>query len=388
MLSHVPLAHAPNHSRTIRTAFTLIELLVVISIIAVLISLILPAVQNARESARRMECMNHMRNVNIALLTYSTTFNGKLPYLRNDPFAPGNTSINTGTTSNPVINAVPWPVALLPYLEQETLQERLLDATNDIPSDPNSTDSLMAVGIQIYTCPDDPDADGAGTLSFVANAGITTSEVWNAPSLCDVFDILAPQTATGYDWSFNGYGVVNADDHRVTRGSGVFFQEFHSGGFRSSLDYLSVGDGQSNTILFTENLQATCWAIGDLSDISFVVPVESLDQNTIASNESIVNGLGPEPDRPKTEAMDFEMNGYNLAANPGFLSARINADPVSALEGGRPRPSSFHPGLVNGFFGDGHGRVISQSIDDSVYLRLVTTWGERYGQTILGNGGF
>ena len=261
-------------------------------------------------------------------------------------------------------------------------------ATNDDPSDPDSTDRLMAISVEVYTCPDDPDSEGAGTLSFVVNAGITTAEVWNAPALCDVFDVLAPQTATGYDWSFNGYGVVNADDHDVTRGSGVFFQQQNSGGFRSSLKHLSTGDGQSHTIVITENLQATCWAVGDLSDITFVVPVESRDQNTIASNESIINGLGPDPNGPKSKAMDFVMSGFNLSANPDFLGARINADQFSALEGDRPRPSSSHPGVVNAFFGDGHGRIISESIDDSVYLRLVTTWGDRYGQTILSDNSF
>ena len=122
MQSRRPLSLPPHHVRSSRMGFTLIELLVVISIIAVLASLILPGIQNAREAARRAQCLNHMRNVNMALHSYATVHNEHLPYLRNDPFLGNNDSINSGTTSVPVINAVPWPVDLLPYIEQRGLR--------------------------------------------------------------------------------------------------------------------------------------------------------------------------------------------------------------------------------------------------------------------------
>ncbi len=371
---------------SVRRGFTLIELLVVISIISVIMALLLPAAQKAREAARRMECMNNLRNVNTALHGYATAHD-KLPYLRNHPFTPGNPNINFGTTALPDLHAVPWPVELLPYVEQEGLYHRLLAATNDNPNHPDSTDKLMATSIKVFNCPDDPDDEAPGNNSYVVNAGITASEVWQDTALCDVYDLLAPQTATGYDWSFNGFGVVNEDDHEVTRGTGVFFQEFHSGGFHSSLKHMSTGDGQSNTIVITENMQATCWGIQGLASLSFVIPVETLDQNTIADNQSIINGLGPAPNGPKSKAMDFILDGagqgYNLSAKPEFLGARINADAGTATDGQRPRPASLHPGIINAIFGDGHGKTVSQSIDDAVYLRLVTARGDWFGQPIL-----
>lgn len=145
--------------------FTLIELLVVISIIAVLAALILPGIQNSREAARRAQCLSRMRNVGTALHSYASAQNGRLPYLR------GEFDINWGTSALPDSRPAPWSVHLLPYLEQTSLWERLQTSDNDTPADPNSTAGLLATNIQVYTCPDDPNAESAGNLTFVANAG-------------------------------------------------------------------------------------------------------------------------------------------------------------------------------------------------------------------------
>lgn len=152
-----------------RPGFTLLELLVTMSIIALLVSLILPAIQNARGSARRVQCLSQMRNVGVALQNHATVHDGKLPYLR------GEIGINFGTSAEPDLRAAPWNVHLLPYVEQPALWKRLQTSNNDDPTDPNSTASLLATNIQVYTCPDDPESDAPGTLSFVANAGYVTA---------------------------------------------------------------------------------------------------------------------------------------------------------------------------------------------------------------------
>ena len=83
-----------NRSRNRRGGFTIIELLVVISIIAVLMALILPAVQNARSAARLLQCKNHMKNVSLGIIGYSTTFKGFNPSI----FSPRDGRIAVWTT--------------------------------------------------------------------------------------------------------------------------------------------------------------------------------------------------------------------------------------------------------------------------------------------------
>src|SRR5262245_6870946 len=106
--------------RSCRTAFTLIELLVVIAIIAILIGLLLPAVQKVREAAARSACGNNLKQIALGAHQYEST-NGKLP-----PGYNGDKPSHTATTN---LNNFPWVGLLghlLPYVEQDALYRRLV----------------------------------------------------------------------------------------------------------------------------------------------------------------------------------------------------------------------------------------------------------------------
>jgi prepilin-type N-terminal cleavage/methylation domain-containing protein/prepilin-type processing-associated H-X9-DG protein len=178
-----------------RSAFTLVELLVVIAIIGVLVALLLPAVQAAREAGRRASCTNNLKQIGLAMQNYHSTFN-TFPVARN-----------------------PWPLVhsslsrLLPFCEQANVQN-LINYTVPL-SDPANVNASQQV-ITLLVCPSDgasgrvPNLPDAGS-NYVANNGSGTI----------------------------GFGLIASGD-------GVFNQV--NNGFRSLLD------GSSNTVAFSESL--------------------------------------------------------------------------------------------------------------------------------------
>jgi prepilin-type processing-associated H-X9-DG protein len=87
--------------------------------------------------------------------------------------------------------------------------------------------------------------------------------------------------------------------------------------------------------------------------------------------------------RYATDGSAAVYNGINLSADPVLLLSRINNN-TGAGEGLAPRPASMHPGVVNVFFGDGHGQSVSQNINDLVWFNLTTPGGQRHGENIQG----
>ena len=128
------------------SGFTLIELLVVISIIGVLVSLLLPAVQSAREAARRAQCVNNLKQIGIALFNYENSIGA---------FPPGYIDYQNNPNNTPDLDMGPgwgWAAMSLPFLEQQTLYNAI-NFSLDIRSPSNST--AVVTSLTVFQCPSD-----------------------------------------------------------------------------------------------------------------------------------------------------------------------------------------------------------------------------------------
>src|SRR5271166_3395922 len=181
-----------------RRGFTLIELLVVISIIGVLVGLLLPAINSAREAGRRAQCQNNQKNVGLALVQFSTAKNSfpnsgiffedvKLVNPLNATtssiyLATNLQSAPSGLSAAALVYtwARSWVVAVLPYLDQQDLANawdlngNYLEAQVAGAASQASNYTIGSTALQILRCPDDLNAqDGQGNLSYVVNGGFS-----------------------------------------------------------------------------------------------------------------------------------------------------------------------------------------------------------------------
>ncbi len=219
-----------GHSMRVQTnrqidkrAFTLVELLVVIAIIGILIALLLPAVQSAREAARRLQCANNFKQVGLAMHNYHTA---------NDCFPSGMITqrrLPSGTVQAGGYFA--WGAFILPYLEMGTLHEKInFCAENYFVDDGTRTASGMRVGT--FLCPSDVQG---GELVRCCSAG---SNGTNADE--DVRQSNMAGVADSEDWTSNGVTPLTLADANGVFASGV--------GCRIS----QIRDGTSNTLMVGE----------------------------------------------------------------------------------------------------------------------------------------
>jgi prepilin-type N-terminal cleavage/methylation domain-containing protein/prepilin-type processing-associated H-X9-DG protein len=142
-----------------RPAFTLIELLVVIAIIAILIGLLLPAVQKIREAANRMKCSNNLKQIGLGIHNYHDTHEGMPPAWKYEPPSPPTRM--TGVVES-------WAFNILPYMEQDNIFRQY--NRNLIMYDP-ANQALAMTQLKIFQCPSTPNGNRLVELSIPANPG-------------------------------------------------------------------------------------------------------------------------------------------------------------------------------------------------------------------------
>jgi prepilin-type N-terminal cleavage/methylation domain-containing protein/prepilin-type processing-associated H-X9-DG protein len=324
-----------------RRAFTLIELLVVIAIIAILIGLLLPAVQKVREAAARMKCSNNIKQIGLALHNYEGTA-GKFPPLYPGT-APGSTAFNYKYT---------WSVLaqLNPYLEQTNiynsmdLTQPMYDAANQITA-PNRFAVVQKVAI--FLCPSDK-GEPVSSAYGVTNMGPT--------------NYIASH---GSGVSGGGYGSPIAADGIFPAVNGVRVTD--------------ITDGTSNTAAFSESI------LGEGAEVS---PTQPGDEQVAYKYTGFSGTL---PSDANCAGSPSSWNGYNRR---GFMWASGEARCVSYNHYYTPNSKSFdcvandptmtyiavgyrgarsrHSGGVNVLLGDGSVRFVSNSIPLPTWRALGT----------------
>jgi prepilin-type N-terminal cleavage/methylation domain-containing protein/prepilin-type processing-associated H-X9-DG protein len=227
----LPQEWATMHRRN-REGFTLIELLVVIAIIAILIGLLLPAVQKVRESAARAKCINNLKQIGLALHNYHDT----ITY-----FPPGYVDGNTDPNSTPDNDVGPgwgWASFLLPYLEQGNLYKQI-NFSQPVGTGVNRQVSQQP--LTIFQCPSDPfqenfpvyDSSFSTPIAWLAHGNYLGCNGWE-----ECFNGASgnPQGGVGTDGLSGNYGKS---------GVGLFYRNSHT-------RIADVTDGLTNTIIAGE----------------------------------------------------------------------------------------------------------------------------------------
>jgi len=298
-----------------RRGFTLVELLVVIAIIGVLVALLLPAVQQAREAARRIQCVNNMKQLGLALHNYHDTFGSfpKIPHWWNGSQA--------GNFSTAPYSGFGWRVMLLPFIEQGPMYDQVnwnLPHTDN--SGVNSNFAVVQSPMSAYVCPSDP----TGNVSKIGPQYLWSN--WCLPhGGC-------PQNVPVGVTTYRGYVGAQYDAPLASVSYPAAMFDRRRG---SALKMRDVVDGTSNVI-----------AIGEITPEFNAWSAWAIWQNDMISGNT-----------PNYPLRFFGNIGSRTATQHGWTDGM--------------HAGSFHPGGINTLSVDGSVRFTPETINLSVYQGLV-----------------
>ncbi len=365
-----------------KSGFTLVELLVVIAIIGILVGLLLPAVQAAREAARRMQCSNNVKQIGLAVHNFESA-NRKLPH--------SGQCDSTGSNSTTyMIQSV--PTQLLPFIEQTAVYNQFNHDANSIAvygASPSGAGFLTPSGALLhknarglaYDDPSHPQGQLAAKAKIPAFVCPTTP-----------IDNESRDPIHGYGGIDYMFAAISDIDSRP--GSPTYGMRTPGAG---SADWLSqvvggmlncdkggfgrIVDGTSNTFLSLEDAGRAHPSVANFGAFS-------ARSSPVSSPPESVNNQAGNPGGRRVFAWadpDAATNGYSGPSNaisPGTRAAKLNnyASPIGGPPecrwsvnncGPNDEPFSFHTGGLNASMGDGSVRFVSDNIDGVVAKWLV-----------------
>ena len=341
-----------------RSGFTLIELLVVIAIIAVLIGLLVPAVQKVREAANRMSCSNNLKQIGTALNNYHGAYNcfptgGEGTNWSATTTIQGQTSTINGTAMD--MHST-WTV-LLPYIEQEAVYKQVTLTTAYLN---HASQTPFQTAIKTYICPSNP-AGGSG--KDTAGYGICDYMPAVYTDIDPTTGIRAPSSATSKGQRVDGVlCLTTPTGGSLNLGGGKRFADILDGSSNTICVIEDVGRGYFGIVngKYNNGLNGTTGAAA--GQLTFVARWAEPDQG---------NGVSGPP-------------VGNTTANSGTKVVNNNSTPLNGPAtcpwstnncGPNDEPFSFHTGGAMAVFADGHTQMIRDSVNIIIMRGLISMQG-------------